>query len=136
MAVKLIPGSRRRQVQEHGDFIAFIGVLETVYTLAPYMIRQIVIEHFLEAQAFKKLRAGSEGENSSQSDGSRFGNTFFDQLGADAGSLKIRQDRHGANFSHILPEYVQGGNADDRAVVLPVDKILPHLAVKVAHRAG
>ena len=39
MTVKLIPGIRRRQVQEHGDFIAFIGVLETVYTLAPDMIR-------------------------------------------------------------------------------------------------
>jgi hypothetical protein len=90
IAVKSIPGIRRRQVQEHGNFIAFIRVLEAVYTLAPNVIRQIMSGNFLKPQPFKKLRARREGENSSQSDGSRFRNAFFHQAGADSGSLKIR----------------------------------------------
>jgi hypothetical protein len=38
MTVKLIPGIRRRQVEKHGDLIAFIGVLEAVYTFTPNVI--------------------------------------------------------------------------------------------------
>ena len=57
MTVKLIPGIRRRQVQEHGNFVAFIGILEAVDTLAPDVIRQILRGNFLKPQAFEEPRA-------------------------------------------------------------------------------
>ena len=64
------------------------------------------------------------------------GQAGFNQAGGDALALVGRRHGHGPDFSQAGPADVQGGDAQEGALVLPVDVVIPQLAIEISQGPG
>ncbi len=60
----------------------------------------------------------------------------FHDAGGDLPAPVGRRHGHGADFTQAGPADVQGGDAQEGAVVLPVDVVIPQLAVEIGQGPG
>ncbi len=132
--VKVMPPPRNSQIEQHGNFIT-VRELDAVDAVGPDDGQQFFPGHHIKAETPEKV--GNQGERKiSLSPSLRPPPGKVRTSGRQAPAPVLRKHCHGANLLPGQPTDVQGRHADNGALIFPVDKIVPQLAVKVGQGPG
>jgi hypothetical protein len=119
----------------HGDFVA-VGKLDAVDAIGPDNGEQVFPRDDLKTEALEKVRHQGQEEDFAQADGPGLLQTGLHQAGGDVLTPVGWRHGDGADFTQAGPTDVQGGDADNRAMVLPVDVVVPQLAIEIGQGPG
>mgnify|MGYP003308582260 CR=1 FL=1 len=100
------------EVEHHAHFVAFVE-FGALAAFGPDDGGKGIAVNGGEAQRREEFRGQREGEHASGADGAGVFDEIAHEDAAEAGTMQIRMDRHGADFREVFPQNVEAAAGDD-----------------------